>query len=91
MEDADIVQAGDTAEMSKKWLEEVIEKYRDPDDPRDKGIRKAARELGISHNRLLYLLAHEERLAEHALLLEKARKILGISKTAIYDKFTGKK
>lgn len=79
------------AGMSNKWLEEVIEKLRDPTDPRDKGIRKAARELGISHNRLLYLLAHEERLAEHAQILDRARKILGVSKSAIYDKFTGKK
>lgn len=79
-----------TAQMAKRWIEELIELFRDPDNPRDRGIRKCARALGIDHERLIYLRDHEERLAEQFEIIEKARKLLKISESKMYRKLVSK-
>lgn len=78
------------AAMSKKWLEEFVELCRDPEDRRDKGLRKASRVLGISHSRLKYLMESDKLMDGQIQLAEKVRKFMKLSDSAMYRKLVGK-
>lgn len=83
--------ASNTAVMSKKYLEDFVASCRDMNDRRDRGVRKAARLLGISHQRLMYLLETDGVLEERSPIIEKIRKHLKLSKSAMYDELFTKK
>ena len=69
--------------MPKKWLQELLDLYEGNET-------HAAKSVGISRQRLRYLMDAEKNFDEVAQVADRARRVLKHSKSAMYDKLVGK-
>jgi hypothetical protein len=80
-----IKSAEGTADMSRKWLKEVVDAY-------DGNLTKAAEALGTYKQRLDALIHRKNKNHEEIMILAgRARKILKKSKSAMFDKMVDDK